>query len=1237
MIRFIKALILLLLAPAFLAGWLLLSEKGLQLVYQQAKPYLPTGLSLQQIEGRLSGPLTITAINYQQNDMSLHADKITVNWNPLALMTANIEISELSIQTLKITLPATATNTSTHALADITLAPRITLRDVSVRDVLVQKDEQTYSLEQISLEAKSLLNQVTVQKLFVSRGAYRANIEGQLNLSQDYSHDLSLSWEILLPTHIFLHGNGRLKGDLKQTQLQQKFTGPLTLALDATFFDLTDALHWHAQIEATQIIPAQLALDMPELNGVLTLDAQGDINIASISGTLNGNFPETGPVNASFDLQRLATNTIRLNQLQLHASTSETDISASGQWQPDQDSGVFDLSLNWTNLRWPLHNTPWFNSVRGNGTIRGKLDQYQLELETSRPWQQAPVSQWHAIADGNLDGLLFHRLHITTLDGEVIATGPLNWSPQLNWQAKVNASNINPASVLPEWPGKLNASLTSRGQLTNTGLIVDTEINKITGKLRGYPVSLTSRLRWENNNLDVNQFIFRSAQSELKAHGRAGNDLDLNWSVKSPDLATLYPQAQGQLRASGILKGPYKTPSIQAAIEARSLAYPGYAIADLNGKLAIDLRDLKNLTLDFTAHDVSLRDKLIQSLHVTADAHQLSAKATTAELATELTLRGQFEANHWRGQVVKASVQSPRFDNWQIKTPVNLEFDSAQFKLEQLCWHNSQQASICTLVEREENAWKVELQINQSPLDLLSPLLAEELQLNGLVDASLQLQFVAPDQLTGQAQLKLHPGQLSYPLFEGQRDQWNYSGGESKLLINQDGITASAMLTMSNGDHVNSQLIMTKANLLKLESKQPLQLKTRVLITDLGIIEALAPEVHDAKGKLALALDVAGTLAKPGLTIHAQLDNGSLRVPRLGLQLDQLNLQATSTDNKLDVIANVRSGEGTLTLKSQTTLDKTAGWPTTASIKGEQFEVSRIPEARVLVSPDLQVNLQDFNVNLTGIIHIPFAKLQPKDISSAAQVSSDTVIVNGEQIIKPTWTTKTKIRLTLGERINFFGFGFEGRLGGSLLLQDEPGQLTTATGEINIPEGRYRAYGQRLDVEHGRLLYTGGPLTNPGLDLRAVRHINGVVAGLKVRGSLSQPQLDLFSIPAMGQTDALSYLVLGRPMESSTDEDGAIMAKAALALGISGGDQLARMLGEQFGLDEMRVESNDKGDQASLVIGRYLSPRLYVSYGVGLIEAFNTFTVRYQISDKWQLKAESGEFQGADILYSIER
>ena len=117
------------------------------------------------------------------------------------------------------------------------------------------------------------------------------------------------------------------------------------------------------------------------------------------------------------------------------------------------------------------------------------------------------------------------------------------------------------------------------------------------------------------------------------------------------------------------------------------------------------------------------------------------------------------------------------------------------------------------------------------------------------------------------------------------------------------------------------------------------------------------------------------------------------------------------------------------------------------------------------MSPDLRIKLKNRAIDIKGNVHIPYAKLQPKDITQAASVSKDAVIVGGEQPAEEKWLINTAVRLTLGDRVHFYGFGFEGRLGGNLLLQDEPGQLTKATGEITIPEGTYRAYGQRLDVE----------------------------------------------------------------------------------------------------------------------------------------------------------------------------
>ncbi|HEY4644885.1 MAG TPA: translocation/assembly module TamB domain-containing protein, partial [Steroidobacteraceae bacterium] len=59
--------------------------------------------------------------------------------------------------------------------------------------------------------------------------------------------------------------------------------------------------------------------------------------------------------------------------------------------------------------------------------------------------------------------------------------------------------------------------------------------------------------------------------------------------------------------------------------------------------------------------------------------------------------------------------------------------------------------------------------------------------------------------------------------------------------------------------------------------------------------------------------------------------------------------------------------------------------------------------------------------------------------------------------------------------------------------------------------------------------------------------------------------------------------------------------------------------------------------QTRLVLGRYLSPRFYVSYGISLTEAINTLKLRYTINDRWTIRSEAGENRSADLEYKIER
>jgi translocation and assembly module TamB len=89
---------------------------------------------------------------------------------------------------------------------------------------------------------------------------------------------------------------------------------------------------------------------------------------------------------------------------------------------------------------------------------------------------------------------------------------------------------------------------------------------------------------------------------------------------------------------------------------------------------------------------------------------------------------------------------------------------------------------------------------------------------------------------------------------------------------------------------------------------------------------------------------------------------------------------------------------------------------------------------------------------------------------------------------------------------------------------------------------------------------------------------------------------------------------------------------------------VAKKLASRFGLQEAKIESTGGIKESSLVVGKYLSPRLYVNYGLGLFSPVNTFTIRYLLGRNWNLQAQQGaavggqgQATGVDVLYTIER
>jgi translocation and assembly module TamB len=235
------------------------------------------------------------------------------------------------------------------------------------------------------------------------------------------------------------------------------------------------------------------------------------------------------------------------------------------------------------------------------------------------------------------------------------------------------------------------------------------------------------------------------------------------------------------------------------------------------------------------------------------------------------------------------------------------------------------------------------------------------------------------------------------------------------------------------------------------------------------------------------------------------------------------------------------------------------------------------------------------------------------------------------------WGVDAELEVSFGEELKLDAFGVTGGLAGAMRVVQAPESPLAAFGELSIVDGEYRAYGQRLEIRRGLVMFNG-PLDRPELDIEALRRIerDQVSAGLRVTGSAREPSVTIFSEPAMSDADALSYMIRGRPLGAEGPGSDAMLARAALALGIYGAQSTVGGVAGKLGVEEFEIEAVGEGDEAQVVVSGYVRPNLYVAYGVGVFQPLNTVTLRYYLTWQLYLEAVSSEESALDLMYRFD-
>lgn len=917
------------------------------------------------------------------------------------------------------------------------------------------------------------------------------------------------------------------------------------------------------------------------------------------------------------------------------------EVTANAQAEParmdlagrlDLDAATAQGQLDWQALQWPLGaEAPQLTSPSGSARFSGRLDDWALTLQAALA-AQGQTGELTAQARGDTGQARLESVAARLLGGSLEGQGELRWAPELRYTATARARGFDPGLLWPQWPGRVDADITAGGDAA----ALDLQIARLGGRLRGQPLGGQGALAWQPQALQLSEVDLRLGRASLRASGTVlGAGPPLVGTLNVPAAGELLPGARGRLQAQVNISGPgWAQASVQ--LQAADLAYGDQAADTLRAQLDLD-RPRDRLSLQIDAAGVRLGERRL--------ALQLAADGAAADHAVHLSLarngqrltldgRGGLLDDGWRGRMSEGTVDGLPPQAWTLAGPLELELRRTQQSVSRHCWQAGA-ARLCADGRHAAGVVDLAAQLEALPLAPLVALADADVVVDGQLDGRLRLHR-DDGPLLGELYLTVPPGELRLPTPDGGRRRFAHGGARLDGQLQASGGEVSMQLAPAAAGEADLLSATVRLPPLPAAAEAPLHGTLAAQLPDIGLFEPWLPQLAGLAGRIDASLQIEGTLGAPRLTGEANLRDGRAAVPALGIELREAQARLSGDGgDTLRLAGSVRSGEGTLRLQGEGSR-LPDGLRAQLALQGEQVQVFDTAQLQAKIDPDIDMAFADGRLTVSGEVKVPEARIHAQDRPAAVQASPDVVVQGRESAAGPPLAAQADVRVVLGDDVRVDAYGFQGRLGGAVRLQQRPDGTAGVNGQVTVAEGQYTFYGQRLPVTEGELRYAGGPPDNPALRITAARQVGTVNAGVRISGTARAPTTQLYSTPAMPQADILSYLVLGRPMQQAKGSESDLLMQAAASVGLRGGGALVKRLGQSLGFDEAKLGGDGNGG-ANLALGRYLTPRLFVGYGLALADQTNAVTLRYTLTQRWLLEVVSGLTQTADLLYQLER
>lgn len=1243
-------ILLLLGTVAFLVG----TTTGLHTLFKAANRWVP-GLEIGQVTGGWRD-LHLKNLRYTQPGVAVNAGDIHLAVKLGCLRDSSLCVNDLSLKDINVVIDSEKMPKSEQVEEedtgplDLSTPYAITLSRVALNNINIKIDDTTVSLIEftsgLNWQEKNLtLKPTTLQGLLIA-------LPKVAEVAQE---------EVVDPKINNPHPDEKPLGET----LKDLFSKPVLP-------EMTDVhLPLNLNIEEfrgeslrltgdTDILVRNMLLKVSTQDGNMTLDAldidsnQGTVN-ATGTAQLSHNWPVDLTLNSTLNVEPLKGEKVKLKVGGALRETLDVGINLSGpvdmvlraQTQLAEAGLPLNLEVVSEQLYWPFTGERQYQADDLKLKLSGKMTDYTLSFRTAVKGQSVPPATILLDARGNEQQINLDKLTIAALEGKTELKALLDWQQAISWRGDLTLNGINTAKEFPDWPSKLNGVIKTRGSLYGGTWQMDIPQLKITGNVKQNKVDVdgslkgNSYLQWVIPGLHL-----QLGPNSAEVKGELGvKDLNLDAVINAPGLDNALPGLGGTAKGLVKVRGTVEAPQVLADITARALRWQELSVASVR----VD-GDVKST--DQIAGHLNVRAERIVQPGVNLSLVQLEAKGSEKQHALQLRVQGEpvsgqlklagsFDraTERWKGSLSDTRFATP-VGPWSLNRAIALDYRNAEQKISigPHCWNNPN-AELCVPQTIDAGAeGRAVVNLNRFDLAMVKPFMPDATQASGIFSGKADVSWDTTKEGLPQGEVTL----------SGRNVRVTQTINDAPLLVAFDTLNLNArlrdnradlgwMMRLTNNGQFDGQVQITDP-----QGRRNLGGNVNIRNFSIGMVNAIFSRGEKAAGTLSANLRLAGDAQSPQLFGQMQLNGVDIdgNFMPFDMQPSQLAMNFNGQSSTLQGV--VRTQQGQINLSGDADWSQLDNWRARVAAKGSKVRITVPPMIRLDASPDVVFVATPDLFTLDGSIDIPWARIVVHDVpESAVGVSNDEVMLNAnlepEKPQSASIPINSNLIVHVGNNVRMDAFGLKARLNGDLkVAQDNQG--LGLNGQINIPEGRFHAYGQDLIVRKGELLFSGPP-DQPLLNIEAIRNPeateNDVIAGVRVTGTADEPKAEIFSDPAMSQQEALSYLLRGQPLDSD-QSDSAAMTSALVGLGVAQSGQIVGKIGETFGVSNLALDTAGVGDSSQVVVSGYVLPGLQVKYGVGIFDSLATLTLRYRLMPKLYLEAVSGIDQALDLLYQFE-